>query len=87
MLEYLWIPQEQKDHQMQVCEDLLNHEQDAVSPLQAEIQMTILGVTTCEFPIKEKVGKVMCTVFWDRKDTSSSWNPDKPSPLTATSQR
>ena len=35
--------------------------------------MAVHGVVTCEFPIKEKVkdealsGKVMCTVFWDKK--------------------
>ena len=36
-----------------------------MSPLRAKVKTEVHGVATCEFPIEE--GKVMCTVFWDRK--------------------
>jgi len=44
-----------------------------MSRLQDRVKKTVQGVVTCEFPIKEKVkdealsGKVMCTVFCDKK--------------------
>ena len=39
-----------------------------------------------KFKTQPSVRKVMCTLFWDRKDVWPSWiswNPDKPSTLTA----
>jgi len=44
-----------------------------VSTLRARVKLADHGVATCEFPIEKKfktlpsAGKVMCTVFWDRK--------------------
>ena len=44
-----------------------------VSPLRAGVKTAVHRVATCEFPIEEEVqdaalrGKVMCTVFCDRK--------------------
>lgn len=42
-----------------------------------------------KFKMQQSVSKVTCTVFWDRKSVILlvSWNPDKPSTLTATSRR
>jgi len=41
-----------------------------------------------ELKTQPSVGKVMCTVFWDRKEWLFwiSWNPNRPSALTTTSQ-
>jgi hypothetical protein len=44
-----------------------------MSLLRAGVNTTVNGVATCEFHIEEtfkklpSAGKVMCTVFWDRK--------------------
>ena len=44
-----------------------------MSPLRAGVKTAVHGVAICEFPIEEKfkmlpsAGKVLCTVFWDRK--------------------
>ena len=44
-----------------------------MSPLRAGVKTAVHGVATCDFPWKKKfkalpsMGKVMCTVFWDRK--------------------
>ena len=50
--------QEQKEHNMQVYQDLLNQYQaegDVRSPLWVGVKAAIHRVETCKFPIKEKI--------------------------------
>ena len=52
-----------------------------VSSLQAEVKTAVHGVAACQFLLTKKfktqlsVGKVTCTVFWDRKGGDPSGFP------------
>ena len=96
------LTEEQKEHRMQVCQDLLNqHESEGESFLyhcdittKSQNQNGSLWSGNMSSPLKTKfktqlsVGKVMGIAFWNRKGAIFwvSWNPDEPSALTTISR-
>ena len=77
MLEYCkvcarWVhqmlTQEQKEHHMQVCQDLLNQYRAEGGSFLNHISMSWEHVKKKKLKTQPSADKVMCTFFWDKKE-------------------